>query len=246
MEEHTGINETEYVTVMVFYSRNIILFLATLFIYTFHKSMRKILLMLFAATCLAAMSHAQEFNFQKGDILLEGNAGLYSTKRKGDWQWKSTSLTLNPKVGYLLTEKFAVGLDLGYRLDKNIMSGEMSGDSKTQSYRFGAFGRYYFLELGKRFKTYAEGAASYGFTNYDNYTNYDYDRLDTYAASAGIGANFFITPKIAIGYSFANLISYSIDKPDMPDADNVSRFNVNVNSFRNFFESGQFSLTFKF
>ncbi|PRD56001.1 hypothetical protein C5749_01535 [Sphingobacterium gobiense] len=192
------------------------------------------------------MSHAQEFNFQKGDILLEGNAGLYFTKRKGDWQSKSTSLTLNPKVGYLLTEKFALGIDLGYGLYKNILPGERSSDSKTQSYRFGAFGRYYFLELGKRFKTYTEGAVSYGFTNYDNYANFDYDKLDSYAASAGIGANFFITRKVAIGYSFANLISYTIAKPDMPDADNVSRLNVNVNSFHNFFESGQFSLTFKF
>jgi len=229
---------------MDFYSRNIFLFLAKLFIYTFHKSMRKILLVLFAVTCLIAMSHAQEFNFQKGNILLEGNAGVYSSKRKGDWQSKSTSLTLNPKVGYLLTEKFVLGLDLGYRLDKNTSGVEMSSDSKTQTYRFGAFGRYYFLELGERFKTYTEGAVSYGFSKYDNYANYD--KLDRYAANAGIGANFFITPKIAIGYSFANLISYSIEKPDMPDADNVSRFNVNVNSFRNFFESGQFSLTFKF
>lgn len=205
--------------------------------------MRKILLTLFAATCFVVTSHAQEFNFQKGDILLEGNAGLYTTKTKGYWPRKSTTLTLNPKVGYLLTEKFALGIDLGYRLDKSILLNDRSGDSKTQSYRFGVFGRYYFLELGERFKAYTEGAVSYGFTNYDDY---DYDKLDSYAARAGIGANFFITRKVAIGYSFANLISYSIDKPDMPDADHISRLEVNVNSFRNFFESGQFSLTFKF
>lgn len=203
--------------------------------------------MLTAIAGVTIASHAQEFGFQKGNILLEGNVGLSTSKNGGSVESKTTALNLNPKAGYFFCDKFAVGLDLGYGLRKyKIEPSDFSegGTSQTDLFRIGAFGRYYFLELGRRFKTYTELGAAYEQTNYDG-DEYDYDKSTGYTTGAGIGANFFITPKIAIGYSFANLISYSSRKPDTPDADRVSRFDVNVNSFNNFLNAGSFSLTFK-
>lgn len=197
-----------------------------------------------AVAGFSTLSHAQEFDFQKGDVLLEGSASLYTHGFKDDGSTKNTLLRLSPKVGFFVSDKVVLGLDLRYGTERSGDEDSYGGLRTSNRYDFGAFGRYYFLELGPRFKTYTELGATYGVErNSDNSARVD---LNRFAANAGIGANFFLTPKVAIGYSLANLISYSVEKPDLPGAEDISRFRVSVNSFNNFFNAGAFSLTFKF
>lgn len=209
--------------------------------------MKKILLLLTALAGLSTLSHAQEFGFQKGDVLLEGNASFYTTKNKQYYGWNSTQLSLNPKVGYFVDDNWVLGLDLGFQSNRT-KSPALYPDQeidKSQTYRFGVFGRYYFLKLGERFNAFAEASTSYGLVRNDGWS-FAYEKADNYAANAGFGANYFITPKIAVGYSFGSLVSFTSQKPDLPNAERIDRFRLNVNSFDNFFKSGVFSLSFKF
>ena len=112
----------------------------------------------------------------------------------------------------------------------------------------GLFARYYFLEIGSRLKAYGE--AGLGFKNAGGETNngtttVKFDKTNTIGINGGVGANFFLTDNIAIGYQFADVIGFSTTKANTSGAKASNNFNVNLNSFSNFFNSGQFSLTFK-
>ncbi|WDF67450.1 hypothetical protein PQ465_14180 [Sphingobacterium oryzagri] len=211
--------------------------------------MKKILLTLTALAGLSTLSYAQEFGFQKGDILLEGNVSLNTLKREYELSASKltmTNLALRPKAGYFVADKWVLGVDLGYELSRtaSLYENMSSVKSSAHRYRFGGFGRYYFWDLGERFKTFTELGAYYGFDRNENYDLVD-ARINRYGANAGIGANYFLTRRVAIGYSFTDLISFDTDRPDLDNADATKRFRVNLNSFSNFLQSGFFSLTFK-
>ena len=112
----------------------------------------------------------------------------------------------------------------------------------------GVFARYYFLEVGPRFKAYGEAGLGYrsnGGEINDGTTTTKFDKTNTIGINGGLGANFFLTDNIAIGYQFADVIGFSTTKATTSGAKASNNFNVNLNSFSNFFNTGQFSLTFK-
>lgn len=212
--------------------------------------MKKILLTLTAVAGLTVASQAQEFGFGKGNFIVEGNFNSSNTNDKNSKE-KTASFNFNPKAGYFVTDKIAVGVDLGFGQTKNT---KVVNDIKTvgtnKSFGVGAFGRYYFLEVGSRFKTYTEVGAGYANLNQGESkvgdVKTDGIKSNGFAANAGIGANYFLTEKIAINFAFADVISYGTLKADVDGAESVSAFNTNVNVFNNFFETAKFGLTFKF
>ena len=210
--------------------------------------MKKIVLLLTAFMGLAFGSKAQTFGFQKGDGLLEGAIGISSTDHKSTQQ-KNSSFSLSPKVGYFITNKTAIGAQVSFNRSKNTnYSGTNEAYSLTNSVGVGVFARYYFLEIGSRFKTYGEaglGYSSAGGENNNGTTSVKFDRTNTIGINGGVGANYFLTDNIAIGYKFADVIGFSTTKASTSGAKATNNFNVNLNSFSNFFNTGQFSLTFK-
>lgn len=207
--------------------------------------MKKILLTLTAVAAFTFATQAQEL--QKGNFLVEGALQVNSTNDK-DASKKSSEFTFTPKVGYFVTDKIAVGVEFAVGQGKETnYAGTSDEYEKYNAFGVGAFGRYYFLELGSRFKAYGE--LGVGFANSKTGLTEADDKgvkVNGFGAGAGVGANFFLTEKIAIGYQFANVISYNSAKADVDGAKASTAFNVNLNSFENFFNSGQFSLTFKF
>ena len=197
---------------------------------------------------LAFGSKAQNFGFTKGDGLLEGAIGVSSTDFKSTEQ-KSTSITLSPKVGYFITNKTAIGAKFSYNHGKNTSySGANEMYSLTNSIGVGVFARYYFLEIGPRFKAYGEAGLGYnsaGGENNNGIITVKSDRTNTIGINGGVGANFFLTDNIAIGYQFANVFGFSTAKANTSGAKATNDFYLNLNSFGNFFSTGQFSLTFK-
>ena len=197
---------------------------------------------------LALGSKAQTFGFQKGDGLLEGAIGVNATDFKSTEQ-KSSSFSLSPKLGYFITNKTAIGVQVSFNRSKNTnYSGTNEAYSLTNSVGVGVFARYYFLEIGPRFKTYGEAGLGYinaGGENNNGTTSVKFDRTNTIGINGSVGANFFLTDNIAIGYQFANVIGYSTTKANTSGAKASNNFNLNLNSFGNFFSTGQFSLTFK-
>ncbi len=211
--------------------------------------MKKLLLTMTAVAGLALVSNAQEFGFDKGNFIVEGNLG-FNTRDNKNAEIKTTNFNFNPQVGYFVTDKIAVGIfaKVGTSNEDNYGEG-VDIQEKASTFDIGAFGRYYFLELGSRFKTYAEVAAGYESENGETVTagsSVKDPKISGFGANAGIGAQFFLTDKIAVNYKFANVIGFNSSKVDVDGAKATTGFNVNLNSFENFFNSGQFGLTFKF
>lgn len=197
---------------------------------------------------LALGSKAQNFGFQKGDGLLEGAIGVSSTDNQST-EVKVNSFSLSPKVGYFVSNKTAIGVKLGYNQTKTTnYSGSNEIYSQNNGLGIGVFARYYLLEVGSRFKAYGEAGLGYtsaGGENNNGTTTVKLDKTNTIGINGGIGANFFLTDNIAIGYQFADVIGFSTTKATTSGAKASNNFNVNLNSFSNFFNTGQFSLTFK-
>src|SRR5690606_17310637 len=113
-----------------------------------------------AVAGLALVSNAQEFGFDKGNFIVEGNLGFNTQDDKTD-EVKTTTFNFNPQVGYFVTDKIAVGIYANVGTVNNDDYSATDVQVKSNTFDIGAFGRYYFLELGSRFKTYAEVAAGY-------------------------------------------------------------------------------------
>ena len=120
--------------------------------------------LLFAAVAVFAFSiaNAQEegstFGFSKGNVIVEGNLSFLSTNDK-DIETKTNEFEFNPKAGYFLTDDFVLGVQLSVGSDKEEVAGTET--DKNSNFGAGVFGRYYFLDLGERFKTYAEAGVGF-------------------------------------------------------------------------------------
>ncbi|MBL1408014.1 outer membrane beta-barrel protein [Sphingobacterium faecale] len=211
--------------------------------------MKKILLTLTAVAGLTVASQAQEFGFGKTDLIVEGNIGFGKTDNKNT-EVKVSGFKFNPKVGYFVTDKIAVGINLIVNDSvTNNYKENAEKKVKTNSFGAGVFGRYYFLEVGSRFKTYAELNVDYTGSKGEvttSGTTVKGDKTNTFGVNAGIGANYFLTEKIAVNFAFANIIGYNTSKVDADGAKAISSFGANVNEFNNFFNTATFGLTFKF
>lgn len=202
-----------------------------------------------AVAGLSFASKAQMYGFEKGNVILEGAIGVNSSDNQTK-EIKTSSFNIAPKIGYFLSDKGAIGVQLGYGESKETdYSGSKDTYTKGDQLHLGVFGRYYLLEVGSRFKAYGEAAVGYtsaGGERNNGTTTTKFDKVNSFDVNAGIGANFFLTEKIAIGYQFTDLIAFNTAKLNTSGAKSTNNFRVNLNSFDNFFNAGQFSLTFKF
>ena len=194
------------------------------------------------AVCAFSFSNAQEtevqeFGFSQGDIFVEGTMQFDSTNDKNT-ETKTNAFTFTPKAGYFINDKFAAGLNLAIGSTKIEMPGV--ADDKSSNFGIRGFGRYYFLDLGKRFKTYTEFGVAY------NNTELPTVDVNTFGFDAGLGINYFIKKNIAITYGFSNILSYASTKADESGAKAVSSFGFGLNNNSNFFGQSQVGLMFIF
>lgn len=205
-----------------------------------YQNMKKIILSLTAIFAFGAVS-AQEvssFGFTQGDVFLEGNLKFGTTKSPGDV--KSTNFQVAPAAGYFLSDDFALGLSLEFNSSKESTAG--TDTNKASAFGAGVFGRYYFLELGQRFKTY--GQVGFGFSSAKSGTPVEV-KSSSIRAGAGLGINYFLTEKLAINFALTDLVSFTSSKPK--DGKATTTFGLKVNEFENFFGSkANFGLTYKF
>src|SRR5690554_452060 len=204
--------------------------------------MKKLILSAMAVFALS-FAHAQEeestFGFGEGNIFVEGNIGFGSTNDKNT-ETKTSNFNFAPKAGYFISDDLAVGLDLGFGSNKTEVAGTET--VKTSTVGFGAFARYYFLELGERFKTYGEFGIGYATTN-DKIAE---AKVNALGAGATLGINYFVTENFAINFALADILTYTSAKGDWDGAKAVNEFGFGVGQFNNFFATAQFGLTYKF
>jgi len=206
--------------------------------------MKKVLLIAAVAVFGFSNVNAQEteapaFGFEQGNIFLEGNLGYNSSNDK-NIEEKTNQFSFNPKAGYFINEDLALGVQLAY----NSYTEEVAGTDAEDISAFGAgvFARYYFLDLGKRFKTFAEVGVGFE-TAKDDLADV---KANGVGAGLSLGINYFVKENIAITFGLSDVLSYSSAKLDVDGAEAVTEFNANINVFNNFFETAQFGLMFKF
>src|SRR5690606_22400502 len=156
--------------------------------------MKKLILSAMAVFALS-FAHAQEeestFGFGEGNIFVEGNIGFGSTNNKNTEE-KTSNFNFAPKAGYFISDALAVGLDLGFASNKTEDAGGET--EKISAVGIGAFARYYFLDLGERFKTYGEFGVGYATAN-----NKIADvKVNSFGFGATLGINYFVTENFAI------------------------------------------------
>jgi outer membrane protein len=214
--------------------------------------MKKIVLTL-AALATFTFASAQEeettgFGFSQGNIMLEGNFNFNSENDK-DAGVKTNDFNFNPKVGYFISDDFAIGIQLGLGSGKTETELPDGSTAETKSSRFdaGVFGRYYFLDLGQRFKTYGELGLGMASGKTEDAAGNE-TKTSGFNAGVGVGINYFVTENFAINFTLANVISYESEKTEVGDVegDGTTEFGMNLNEFNNFFDTATFGLTFKF
>ncbi|TBX70417.1 porin family protein [Flavobacterium silvisoli] len=194
--------------------------------------MKKIILTV-AAVFALSFANAQDkkessFGFGKGDIYLGGRISYSS---EDDDVVKTTSTTFAPEAGYFISDNFAVTLGLDYTTVDN-------GVNKPNSFDVNLGGRYYFLNLGERFKTFTNFGINIGSSDPDTGA----DKTNTFGIRGGLGINYFVTPKLAIDFGLANVLSYQNQKAGDAKQTNTD---LNVNVFNNFFNAASFGLIYK-
>ncbi|HET8828920.1 MAG TPA: OmpW family outer membrane protein [Pelobium sp.] len=200
-----------------------------------------------AFTVIAGLSFsakAQEFGFKKGDILLEGSVGFNSTNDKNAEE-KTSSFNFSPKAGYFLSDKVAVGVALSIASEKDEDYSTGGSTTKTNSFGVGVFGRYYFLELGKRFKTYTEAGLGYA-TSKTEVGSVTGPKTNTLGFNLGVGANYFVTERLALNVGLTNLINVNSSKVDVSGAKATTNFGAQLGGINNIFNLATFGLAYRF
>jgi outer membrane protein len=198
----------------------------------------------------AQEEEAKTFGFAKGDMFVEGNINFSTVKEDyGDGFEDTTSnFNFNPKAGYFLTDKIALGVELGVgssKFEESYPGG--SDESKSNNFGAGVFARYYFLDLGQRFKTYTEAGLGFGSRKWE--TNGVETRKDSnFGLGIDLGIQYFVTPKMAINFGLADVLAFQSGKSEFPGGDEtkVTALSGNFNVFNNFFSAATFGLTYKF
>jgi outer membrane protein len=174
------------------------------------------------------------FGYAKGDILLGGN--IITNIKTNDVNGVSSSSsisTFGPEVAYFISDNFS--LDLGITIGSS-----KAGTNTLETYDVALAGRYYFLNLGQRFKTYTNLGLNFGS---NDYVGSGPNKTSTYGFDAGVGINYFISSKVAMNFGFGNFISYKSSKLGSTTTTSI---NANLNEFNNFFSKPTFGVSYKF
>ncbi len=193
---------------------------------------------------------ANEFGFKQGNFLLEGNLQFNSSKEENDaTEVKTSSFNFSPKAGYFISDKIAVGIELGIGSGKEetTVTGVGSSEETSSSFNAGVFARYYFLDLGKRFKTYTEAGVGFGSSKFEE-DGEETSKDNGFNIGIDLGINYFVTESFAINFGLADVLSFNSTKTEFPGGGETkdNSFNGNINVFNNFFDTPTFGLTYKF
>lgn len=152
--------------------------------------MKKVFSIFVALTVLTLSVTAQ--GFKKSDKIIEGMASY--NKDDGN----SGYYSISPTVGYFINDKIALGLN-----------GEFSTSSNKDASNIGAFGRLYFLEVGKEGKLKVFTQLSVLSSKETTKDSTGVEKTSGVGFNWGVGANYFITSRLALSTNLFDLMSYN-------------------------------------
>jgi hypothetical protein len=151
----------------------------------------------------------------KGNWMVGGNASFNSTSNSlnDGPSDKSTTIIVNPNIGYFLFDNFATGIKTGF-----ITYFRKDSPNET-GYNFGPYLRYYFLKEDKRTNLFLEGNYYYGAYNTSNSAI-----TNSYGFTAGPVIFLNSSVAIEIGLNYSNLVS----KQDIGFIQKIEQSNFNA------------------
>ncbi|KIX22095.1 hypothetical protein SY27_05365 [Flavobacterium sp. 316] len=211
---------------------------------------------LFAAVAVFAFSFAnaqeegESFGFSEGDVFVEGNLSFGTNKdENAGTEIKTNNFRFNPKGGYFIADKLALGVELGVGSSKEetTITGAGSTEETSNSFNAGVFARYYFLDLGQRFKTYAEAGLGFGSEKWEE-DGVETQKDTNFGLGIDLGIQYFVTSNVAINFGLSDVLSFESGKSEFPGGGETKNNSVNgnFNVFNNFFTTATFGLTYKF
>ena len=117
---------------------------------------------------LSVLTLASEAQTSKGNFLLGGSVSFNSAKEKVTLEGTSetskptTTLAFTPNAGYFIMDNLAVGGSLTL-----LSVNEKESETKTSTFLFAPFVRYYFLSLGENVKFLGQGSFGIGSISVD-------------------------------------------------------------------------------
>jgi outer membrane immunogenic protein len=213
--------------------------------------MKKLLIALFVLSTFALQAQITGSQlFVSGTLGLNTSGSSSSSTTGGttvDVDGVSTfGFDISPKVGYLLTDKFGVGLGVGYdysqtRTPDFFDNGTDVFDQveKDGSFFVSPFARYY-QNLANKFYLYGELSVPVSFISYkelmwnDDFSNViDSDVKDnalSFGTALGLGANYFLNDMIALEARFNILGFYINSYTTTVEQDNGDKVESNYSS----------------
>jgi len=190
----------------------------------------KKLQLLVVALLASSLAFAQP---EKGNILLNGSLNFDLGSSSADVS--TFTLGVTPKVGYFVTDKIVVGLDLGIAMNN---SNDKASDIKTSGLEFGggAFARYYVMPKD-HFAMFFEGGVNTSFGSSSVETaGVSVDGPSTFSLNAGItpGISVYVSKKIALeaNYGFLGYTSSSSELGGVKTSQGNFGLNLNPNTMR--------------
>jgi hypothetical protein len=186
--------------------------------------MKKIILSVFALAAFG-FANAQDNadnggkGFQNGDIFVTGSVG-FSSEKTGDA--KENSFNISPKVGFFVTENIAIGGQIGYT---NTTTDAGAGETKTNEFSVGAFGRYYWTPASD-FSLFAQLGVNYN-TEKSEFEGEETGKTNGFDIALAPGISYFVGSNWAIEASIGAL-SYETSKPDADGADSTNTFGLDI------------------
>lgn len=153
----------------------------------------KLILLFTCLTTVSAFSQSEppETGISKGNWMIGGTA--WFTEHAS---FNNIEYSIDPRAGYFLCEKFAIGLNVSYYFD---------GVENFQRGSIGPFARYYFIN--KRVAPFIEAEYNLGKSRYQLQGG-DFETVTTKRYGAGLGLDVFITRNVA----FEGTVKYLYNK----------------------------------
>ncbi|NQD70092.1 porin family protein [Sphingobacterium shayense] len=186
--------------------------------------MKKLLLTL---TAVAGLTMASKAQTEQGKFIVGGQVGFHSEKVE-DSEAKNTGFSINPTVGYFVSDNWAVGTAIGYNWSEQKSGSTVDIVTKNNAFNLAPFVRNYIGEGSFKFFSQLSVPMQWGETEYkdgtDDYTN----KFASYGVELAPGVAFFPTPKVGVELKVRGLYYNHYDGKDSQP--NSNSFGLDANS----------------
>ncbi|MFD1770191.1 outer membrane beta-barrel protein [Sphingobacterium suaedae] len=184
--------------------------------------MKKLFLTLTAVTALTLASQAQT---EKGKFIVGGQVGFETSKTK-DSDNKAHSFSINPTVGYFVSDNWAVGTGIGYNWSKNEAPSDRT--IKQDAFQVSPFVRNYIGDGQFKFFSQLSVPMAWGKETEEIGSVETEAKFERYGVELAPGFAFFPTSKVGIELKVRGLYfdSYKDKSADLT----TNKFGLDANS----------------